>query len=90
MCGKEYEGCRTAKHINGQFRWQDVACSPEHGSIYLERIIASRTKKSEAEVGVSKSSKPVVIEPVVEDEENIVDVTPDELGEDDDFEENEE
>lgn len=63
VCGKEYDGCRTAKYISGQFRWQDVACCPEHGSIYLERIIASRSKKNTAE------KKEDVIIPVVIEEE---------------------
>ena len=42
VCGKEYEACHTLKHIAGVFRWQEVACSPECGSIYLARIKASR------------------------------------------------
>lgn len=42
VCGQQYEACRTAKRIDGAFRWQDVACSKECGSIYLSRIIASR------------------------------------------------
>lgn len=48
ICGKEYEACRSAKHVNGVFRWKDVACSPEHGAIYLARIRASRAVKPEA------------------------------------------
>lgn len=43
ICGREYEYCHTARHIAGIFRWQDVACSPEHGSIYLAKIIKSRS-----------------------------------------------
>lgn len=42
VCGKKYEACRTAKRVDGVFRWQDVACSPECGSIYLSRINMSR------------------------------------------------
>lgn len=42
VCGKEYEGCRTLKRVAGVFRWQEVACSPECGSIYLAKIEASR------------------------------------------------
>lgn len=52
VCGKEYEACRTLKRIAGVFRWQEVACSPECGSIYLAKIEASRavtpTEKNEA------------------------------------------
>lgn len=42
VCGCEYEYCHTVRRIAGVFRWQDVACSPEHGSIYLAKIEASR------------------------------------------------
>lgn len=42
VCGKEYEACHTAKSSSVTFRWQDVACSPECGAIYLAEIRASR------------------------------------------------
>lgn len=42
VCGAEYEYCHTAG-IKGVFRYQDVACSPEHGSIYLKKIMESRS-----------------------------------------------
>lgn len=45
VCGAEYEYCHTVRRVAGVFRWQDVACSPEHGSIYLDRIMASRSAK---------------------------------------------
>lgn len=41
ICGREYDYCKTNRPVD-IFRWQDVACSPEHGSIYFERIIESR------------------------------------------------
>lgn len=41
VCGKEYKYCKTNRR-NGVFRWQDVACSPEHGAIYFAQIEASR------------------------------------------------
>lgn len=47
VCGREYECCHTAKRIADVFRWQDVACCPEHGSIYFAKIVASRTKVPE-------------------------------------------
>lgn len=47
VCGKEYPYCRTERRVAGVFRWQDVACSVEHGSIYLERVLASRIEESE-------------------------------------------
>lgn len=43
ICGKQYAACRNTRINDGVFRWQAVACSPEHGAMYLERIIASRT-----------------------------------------------
>lgn len=42
VCGKEYEYCHTVRRDGNMFRWQDVACSPEHGSIYFARILESR------------------------------------------------
>ena len=48
VCGKEYEACRSAKRIDGVFRWQDVACSPEHGAIYLDLIRKSRAEQPDA------------------------------------------
>lgn len=42
VCGKEYEACHTNKSSTASFRWQDVACSPECGAIYLAQIRASR------------------------------------------------
>ena len=45
VCGKPYEACRTINNIAGVFRWQEVACSKECGSIYLARIEESRRIK---------------------------------------------
>ncbi len=42
VCGGEYEYCRTNADT-GVFRWQDVACSPEHGAIYFAKIAESRS-----------------------------------------------
>lgn len=53
-----YEGCRSANPGNS-FRWQNVACCPEHGSIYFAQILESR-KQSEPEPD---------IEPVADDVE---------------------
>ena len=48
VCGKEYEACRNAKRVDGVFRWQDVACSPEHGAAYLDLIRKSRATEHDA------------------------------------------
>ena len=81
VCGKEYEACHTLKRIAGVFRWQDVACSPECGSIYLAKIEASRavtpTEKNEA---VNNAE---VVEGVTSDAYGVIDY--DEF-EDDDYE----
>lgn len=45
VCGAEYEYCHTAR-TNGVFRWQDVACTPQCGAIYLKRIQDSRSGKA--------------------------------------------
>lgn len=50
VCGKEYIACRTARQAAGVFRWQEVACSPECGSIYLARIEESRRTNTDTKV----------------------------------------
>lgn len=52
VCGKDYEACRSAKRVDGVYRWKDVACSPECGQVYLARILESRKPAVE---------KPIVI-----------------------------
>lgn len=56
VCGKEYEPCRTASRRPNVFHWQEVACSPECGAIYLQRIIESRNP-AEKPVGATESVK---------------------------------
>ena len=41
VCGKEYETCRPLR-ITEPFRWQEVACCFEHGSVYFEKMFGSR------------------------------------------------
>lgn len=40
VCGKEYETCRPIR-ITEPFRWQEVACCPEHGRLYFEKTFGS-------------------------------------------------
>lgn len=47
VCGKEYEYCHTIRKVAGVFRWQDVACSVEHGEMYLASVLASRMEGNE-------------------------------------------
>ncbi len=42
VCGKEYTACRTMKKQPGVFHWQEVACSPECGTEYLNRVMEAR------------------------------------------------
>lgn len=48
VCGKSYEACRTVSKAPGVFRWQEVACSPECGAIYLQKVHEARTGGADA------------------------------------------
>lgn len=62
-CGKEFVPCRSARLQDSVFRWREVACSPECGAIYLQKINESRNpapkkeKKSRAKKHESAESK---------------------------------
>lgn len=43
VCGKEYEACRSIKTGDTVFNWREVACSPECGKEYLQRVMTSRS-----------------------------------------------
>jgi hypothetical protein len=70
VCGCEYEYCHTVRRVAGVFRWQDVACSPEHGSIYLARIEASRAGRIAANDAEVVAEKPDYIFGLIEDEDD--------------------
>lgn len=53
VCGKEYEACRSARRGDGIFRWREVACSPEHGAIYLAQVLAARESSSKQAVNLN-------------------------------------
>lgn len=68
VCGKAYEACRSANRATGVFHWQEVACSPACGAIYLRQINESRglvdtpkggTRKRAAERQVVSIETPV-------------------------------
>ena len=81
VCGKEYEACRTLKRVAGVFRWQEVACSPECGSIYLAKIEASRAvTPTENEEAVNNAE---VVKDVTSDDYGVIDY--DDLVDDEDF-----
>ena len=69
VCGEDYPYCKTANRT-GAYRWQDVACCPEHGSIYLARVIAARScepKPVEEKVSDFEFAEPVVYDPEVDE-----------------------
>lgn len=73
ICGCEYEYCHTINQTDGIFRWQDVACSPEHASLYFAQIEESRNplKLSIEEIELQEDSEyDKELEEVEEDDEN--------------------
>lgn len=77
VCGEEYEYCHTNRTVAGVFRWQDVACCPEHGSIYLARILESRGVKPDEDKVADKNDD------VVTDFSDLIEDEDDELFEED-------
>lgn len=76
VCGAEYPYCKTV-FKPGTFRYQDVACCSEHGSIYLSKIEDSRkthneeysnTSDNESQEVIDKIRKLVVFDEEFEDE----------------------
>lgn len=53
VCGKEYETCRPIR-ITEPFRWQEVACCKEHGSIYFEKNFGPIYDKYLEKIGEKK------------------------------------
>ena len=47
VCGKEYSYCTTI--AKDRFRWQDVACCPEHAMEYFKQVEAARSDKPVAD-----------------------------------------
>lgn len=67
ICGKEYEACRSTNRNAGVFRWQEVACSPECGTAYLEKINESRNPVNvQKKNGRKKETSQLVAETVLE------------------------
>ena len=66
VCGKEYEACHTLRpNMNSEFRWQDVACCPEHGAEYLRQILISRGELVEEPAKAEEGSAPEAKQPAV-------------------------
>lgn len=49
VCGAEYEACQSVRTGSSIFNWREVACSPECGMKYLDRITVSRSIVESAE-----------------------------------------
>lgn len=86
VCGKEYEYCHTQRTVPGIFRYQDVACCAEHGSIYLARVLAARSEDNKPELKPSKKAEVVEADSdaSVLDYEDIDDID-DDIDDDDDW-----
>lgn len=54
VCGSEYDACNSVRTGNKVFNWREVACSPECGMVYLEKINASRTTTKHIDEHASK------------------------------------
>lgn len=70
VCGKPYEACHTIRRVAGVFRWQEVACSPECGSIYLARIEESRNAKPVEVKDENAVEETKVVVGLIEDDED--------------------
>lgn len=81
VCGVEYPYCRTFRPA-GIFRWQDVACCPEHGSIYFAEVAASRGETFD---GLDDNDAIRLVEPSAE--EDIIPFDYEDEDEDEDDEE---
>lgn len=74
ICGKEYRACSSPKRTSKVFRWQSVSCSPECGSIFLDRLIAARSKPvdtveiAEPDVSTEELYTPLFDDEDIEDE----------------------
>ena len=88
ICGKEYPYCNTP-NPGGVFRYQDVACCPEHGAQYLEAILRSRGELPEQTKSESIPEPEIEETEGLEDEDEFEDEDEDEF-EDDEFDEDEE
>lgn len=60
VCGNEYDYCRSFSPSADIFRWNDVACSPEHAAIYFARVEASRKAQDKTPVVEVKSEPEAV------------------------------
>ena len=86
VCDKEYETCRTPR-VDGVYHWQEVACCPEHGAIYLEEILRSRGLMPKEEAALEVPA-PVAEEPDETEVEELFADDEEDGFEDEEFDEN--
>lgn len=98
VCGKEYPFCKTY-NPNRIFRYQDVACCPEHGAQFLAEAmqVCGSLRPSEEEflrlhggIPEDNASEDAPSEPEIEEIEDEEEDEDEDDFEDDEFDEDEE
>lgn len=56
ICGKQYEACLTSNQSKSTFNWKEVACSPECGTKYFQKIEAARKTEVPATMPQAKAA----------------------------------
>ena len=74
VCGVEYPYCSTV--TNDRFRWQDVACCPEHATEYFALVEKARA----GEIAPAKN-KVEAVAPVIEAEPEVEEVVEEKVEE---------
>lgn len=75
ICGCEYPYCKTI--TQNRFRYQDVACSPEHATEYFRKIELSRVTDESVidySVGLIEDEDDVLFEEDFDDTDDEVDL----------------
>lgn len=84
ICGEKYPYCKTLRQTPGVFRWQDVACSEEHGRMYLQEVLEARGELEEPVESKPKAKPAKKVEPMKKapvEEDAVLDVD-DDYGDD--------
>ena len=68
VCGKEYPYCRTARP-DGLYRWDNVACCPEHAAIYFAEVEAARSGASATTEATTLAEEATPVEATQEEDE---------------------
>ena len=78
VCGKLYKVCINCQsgRTGSTYNWRRVACSPECGDIYLQRVIESRKPKPVEKASQKEEIKEEVKEEVKEEIKETVETEP--------------